>query len=158
DEEVKKEQDRKRSLEYFKDIRRVQEHLNNWGEPMRAREWLERWDAKEGEIDYRGWEWYLLMAQSREMVLSVRGHTSAVSAVAWSPDGARLASSDVEGHVKVWSVVDGQELLQLPPEPGGVSALAWSKDGKCLAAVDERTVELWDPDSGRKLQTLQRVR
>ena len=34
-----------------------------------------------------------------------RGHSSAVGAVAWSPDGKRIASGSVDGTVQVWEAI-----------------------------------------------------
>jgi WD40 repeat protein len=35
-------------------------------------------------------------------VLTLRGHTGAVSGVAWGRDGRRLASASKDGTVQVW--------------------------------------------------------
>jgi WD40 repeat protein len=38
-------------------------------------------------------------------LLIYRGHASGVSAVAWSPDGQRIASASADATVQVWLVV-----------------------------------------------------
>lgn len=52
-------------------------------------------------------------------------HTDAVSQVAYSPDGALLASGAGEGVVKLWETGSGNEIVTLPAQPGGVRLLAF---------------------------------
>ena len=82
----------------------------------------------------------------------MRGHSGQVQAVAWSPDGERLASADRQGFVKVWGLAGGKDkpLFETGPIDGGVGALAWSLDGKHLAAVCRGKVRLWDGRSYRE--------
>jgi WD40 repeat protein/predicted Ser/Thr protein kinase len=126
-------QDKKR-LEYLEDMSDVQKHIEAKELP-KARELLARWKPQEGEPDYRGWEWHFMNAQIREAPFSVRGHTSAVQAVAWNPDGTKLASADREGTVKVWEVATGKMLREFATQAGGVVAVAWSPGGKRLTAA-----------------------
>jgi WD40 repeat protein len=78
--------------------------------------------------------------------------------VAWSPDGARLASIDGSGTVKIWSTTNWQlvpGLAQLPPYRGGSAAegrLDWSPDGKWLAAASGwTTLKIWESETGREV-------
>jgi WD40 repeat protein/serine/threonine protein kinase len=147
------EQERARALAYPKDMRRAQRHIDA-GELAEARELLAKWDPKGGPgTDRRGWEWYYLEARCQEMALCVRGHTSPVQAVAWSPKGRRLASADRRGHVKVWKLAAGtnRPLFEVQANTGGgVAALAWSPDDKYLAAACRGVVKLWEVDSRKE--------
>jgi len=82
------------------------------------------------------------------------GHTGEVAAVAWSPDGTRLATASSDG-VRLWDPTTGHQLATLTGHTDGVRAVAWSPDGTRLAtAGDDRQVRLWDLTTGDHLTTL----
>jgi tetratricopeptide (TPR) repeat protein len=73
-----------------------------------------------------------------------------LSALAFSPDGARLAGASRE-RVQLWDVASGQDILFLrgakprPSDNGFNPRIAWSPDGARLAVANwDRTVSVWD--------------
>jgi WD40 repeat protein/transcriptional regulator with XRE-family HTH domain len=87
---------------------------------------------------------------SGKEVMTLSGHTSNVNALAYSPDGTRLASN--AETVKIWDALTGKELRTLPARGYSVS---FSPDGTRLAtASDNGTATVWDVATGKALQTL----
>jgi WD40 repeat protein len=83
------------------------------------------------------------------------GHGAAVEAVAWSPDGRRLASSDYGGTVIIWDPATAARVAKLVGHTGQVYAVAWSPEGKHLASAGrDGTVRIWEVPTGSAIQVL----
>jgi WD40 repeat protein/tRNA A-37 threonylcarbamoyl transferase component Bud32 len=108
--------------------------------------------------ELRHWEWYHLQrCCSPADLLTLHGHTSEVWAVAFSPDGLRLASASLDHSVRVWDPGTGKLLLRLTGHTAPVWTAAFSPDGRRLATgSDDGTVRLWDAGTGRELSVVQR--
>ncbi|WP_331744302.1 hypothetical protein [Kitasatospora sp. NBC_01300] len=78
------------------------------------------------------------------------GHTGAVTAVAYAPDGRTLATGSADHTVKLWDTTTHRMLATLTGHTGIVNAVAFSPDGRTLASAGaDHTVRLWDVASGR---------
>ena len=69
---------------------------------------------------------------------TLKGHSSWVTAVAFSADGRRLASGSWDQTVKFWDVSTGQELGAMASKMKEVQALSFSRDGHWLDGRDAR--------------------
>src|SRR5205085_1277120 len=105
----------------------------------------------------RGWEWYRLR---HAFALSLKGRTiplrdCQVTAVAWSPDGARLASAGADHTVRIWEPTRDEAVRVFNRHTGAVSSVAWSAavDGREWVAScgADRAVRLWDPANGQEI-------
>src|SRR5947209_14681649 len=83
-----------------------------------------------------------------------RGHSNGVSAIAWSPDGKRIASASYDKTVQVWDAATGHLFFTYRGHANWVIAVAWSPDGKRIASASfDRTVQVWDATTGKHLLT-----
>jgi len=70
---------------------------------------------------------------------------SGSAAVAFTPDGRRIAGATWDGSIRVWDLSTRREQTRLEGHLGHVLVLAWSPDGKTLASGGyDSTVRLWD--------------
>jgi WD40 repeat protein len=77
------------------------------------------------------------------------GHHVFVNAVAWSPDGRRIASGSDDRTVQVWNAADGSNVYTYRSHSNLVEAVAWSPDGKRIASGGfDSTVQVWDAADG----------
>jgi WD40 repeat protein len=77
------------------------------------------------------------------------GHSDAVSSVAWSPTGKRIASASSDGTVQVWDAGTGKHILTYRGHTSGVLAVTWSHNGTDLASGgSDNTVQIWNASTG----------
>ncbi|MEW2463361.1 AAA family ATPase [Microbacterium sp. NPDC047426] len=80
----------------------------------------------------------------------LRGHDQGVTAVAWSRDGARVATASDDGTVRVVDVRDGhpdtvREPVVLTRDGVRIQCLAWSPEGRRVASgAQDGRVTVWD--------------
>jgi WD40 repeat protein/serine/threonine protein kinase len=88
----------------------------------------------------------------------LRGHASYIRALAFSPDGKRLASGSMypENSARLWDVTTGKEINVLHGHQNEVVSVGFSPDGTRLASASlDQTTRLWDGVTGREIATLQ---
>ncbi|MBM0741777.1 pentapeptide repeat-containing protein [Phormidium sp. CLA17] len=79
-----------------------------------------------------------------------------VIALAFSPDGQTLVTSDDRGWVYLWRVADSTQLLAFQAHSEWIFGLAFSPDGRMLVTGSlDRTLKRWDSQTGQCLQTIQ---
>src|SRR5262249_55006362 len=86
----------------------------------------------------------------REIAQHASAHASPIEAMAFSSDGAKLATADNEGTIKIWQ--DAQKLtskstalVTLKGHQGAITAGRFSIDGKrLLTASADKTARDWD--------------
>src|SRR5205807_4615864 len=60
-----------------------------------------------------------------------KGHTEAVTALAFSPDGKRIASGGQDNTINLWDLATGRLLAKIRTG-AGITSLSYSPDGKTL--------------------------
>lgn len=74
-----------------------------------------------------------MMVPDPDLLRVLKGHVGPVNAIAFSPEGTRIASGGDDGTVRLWDTETGALLATLSREEGRVNAIAISPDGNSLA-------------------------
>jgi WD40 repeat protein/serine/threonine protein kinase len=106
--------------------------------------------------EYRGWEWlhFNTRLDDARAILRMPGVPDAVTfrppviplrpALAFSPDGKRIAAGSLEPGTVVWDTATGREAGVLPGQHHSFQDMAFGPDGHLLVFTADRTLLAWD--------------
>lgn len=88
-------------------------------------------------------------------VARLMGHQQLINSVAFSPDGAYIASGSFDKSVRIWNGRDGKFVCTFRGHVGAVYGVVWSSDGRMvLSASKDSTVKLWSMRTRRMEEDL----
>lgn len=92
---------------------------------------------------------------TNECQATLRGHSSWVYTVAFSPDGKYLTSASADKTIIIWDLSTGAPQATLVGHSNWVLSVAFSPEGKLLASgSNDGIVKLWDLSTGVRQTTL----
>ena len=75
-------------------------------------------------------------------------------ALAYSPDGKRLASGSADKTIRLWEPASGKTVEVLRGHEKPVEWLSYSPDGQRICSLDGESGRLWDATTGRAVAVL----
>jgi hypothetical protein len=92
-------------------------------------------------------------ATTGRQLARLTGHATAVTAVAASADGKRLATGSADGLVRIWDAETFRPLVEPRGNTAPVRAIRVSADGKrILTTSEDDTARVWDLFTGKELR------
>ncbi|MFA5950166.1 MAG: serine/threonine-protein kinase [Hyphomicrobium sp.] len=88
-------------------------------------------------------------------LLELRGHTGPVTSVAFTSDGAAIATSGQDARLKIWNAGNGSLIRTIELDDGAATSLALSGT-RALTSHSGGEVVLWDWQRAEKLGTFKR--
>jgi WD40 repeat protein len=82
---------------------------------------------------------------SGNVVRMISGHGGPITSLAFSPDGARLASGSLDKTARVWNLADGAELAKFEGHGQPVTAVAFNSNGQqVVSGAADNSLKLWN--------------
>ncbi|MCK2220447.1 protein kinase [Actinomadura sp. ATCC 31491] len=92
---------------------------------------------------------------SRKRLFTLRGVTSLLTDVEWSPDGRWIATTGIDANARVWEATTGKLRFTLQGHTSAVVSADWSPDStRLITGGEDGTARLWEPGEAGWRQVL----
>jgi WD40 repeat protein len=95
-----------------------------------------------------------LAAEGPKELKAIKAHEAAIYDLAFSADGATLATCSTDKFAKLWDWNAGTEKAKLEGHTDAVWGIAFAKDGSLATCSADRKIKLWDA-AGKETGTLE---
>ena len=107
-----------------------------------------------GNFHFKIWD-----SSGGEEIMSLPGHEALISAIKWSPNGDRIATTSDDMKVRIWDATSGELLLTFSGHQYPVYISNWSPDGKLILSLDDGDEEtsgtaiIWESSTGDEIMS-----
>jgi hypothetical protein len=108
---------------------------------------------QEGDNDHQIKLWDVATAKVKA---AFKGHSNRIAEVAFSPDGALLASASEDDSIGLWDLSAGKMRRSLKGHGEDVESVAFSPDGTRIASGgSDKAIRLWDVKTGKQIRVFE---
>jgi WD40 repeat protein len=91
----------------------------------------------------------LFCAETGAELGELKGHTSRITVLCFSPDSSKLASASLDGTVRLWDIIAGKEIMKLETSEGYEVVRSFTASGnQILTTTKSGLTRIWDLNSG----------
>jgi len=95
--------------------------------------------------ELRHWEWGHLMLLCHQDIAQLKGHTSNITQLRFSPNSKLLASLDADGLLHVWDWLEGKAVFSHTNASNRAVSAVWISQGRqLLVGTSEGEIQVWD--------------
>ena len=92
-------------------------------------------------------------ASTGDLVRTLDGHATDVTALAFDRKGDRIASGASDGTVSIWDVTDGDRLATMAAHADAIEGLTFTPDGlRLVTGGSDASLRFWDAQTGALLR------
>lgn len=125
----------------------ISEHSVNTASFNITGDWIALGSSNLGQLLV--WEW-----QSEQYVMKQQGHSSAMTCIAYSPDGQYIVTGGEDAKIKLWNVSNGFCFVTFHEHSSAVTAVDFSQNKKFLVSASlDGTVRAYDIIRYRNFRT-----
>jgi WD40 repeat protein len=96
-----------------------------------------------------------VIAESRALLITLRGHTGTIRSAIYSPDGQRILTASNDNTARIWSAATGQMLATLKGHTDIVTSALYAPNARLIVTGSgDNTAKIWDAANGQLLLTL----
>jgi len=81
--------------------------------------------------------------KKRKKIYTLKGHTSTVNSIQFSPNGDFLASGSLDSSIRIWDIKNKKEISKLVNDRFSISSVKFI-DNNTLVSTSSVNIELWD--------------
>lgn len=83
----------------------------------------------------------------------IKGFSTIITAITWSPDSTRVATAGSDKAVQVWDASDGHIITAYTGHHKFIRCLSWSPNGQYIASCEDTDLRIWNAFSGQHVFT-----
>ncbi|HEU5055811.1 MAG TPA: WD40 repeat domain-containing protein, partial [Kofleriaceae bacterium] len=96
-------------------------------------------------------------AENGARLVTLRGHAASVDQLAWSPDGAMLATASEDATVSLWDAATGKRLARRLGHGAAVRDVVFHPQGRAIASASvDRSAIVWSAEPSLRVTSLPR--
>ena len=90
---------------------------------------------------------------------TLQGNGEAITRIAWSADGKKLASASIDHKIQIWNTESGELVSVLEGHTDTILDIAWAPNVETLASISsDDTIKLWNANTGIKRKEIIKVK
>ncbi|MFN9713363.1 MAG: protein kinase domain-containing protein [Planctomycetota bacterium] len=90
------------------------------------------------QVTFRVWD-----VATQKPVFEPQRHNHAITALAWEPDGRRIATGTMAEEIRIWDADSGTELNSLRGHTESITSLAWGSGDSLASVATDGEIKIW---------------